>query len=51
MTYSGNVLLRMVAFILFVAATLIVMVHGSFDYAAALIPAGLAAWVLSTFVP
>lgn len=48
---SASVLLRVLAFVLFVIATAVVVVHGSFDAAPALIPAGLASWVLATIVP
>lgn len=51
MTYNGSWLLRLLAFVLFLIAVVVVIAHGSFEYDAALIPAGLAAWVASTFVP
>lgn len=51
MTRSGSVVLRLVALVLFILAAIVTLGDASFRADAALVPAGLAAWVGSTLVP
>jgi len=48
---NGSIILRILALVAFIIATLVAWGSGSFEHSAVLIPLGLALWVGATLVP